>query len=54
MDNKQNKIIIDALEEAEHLLSEEYQSVADDDLRRRYDSVLEKLRVAITQIKNRK
>jgi len=33
MDNKQNKIIIDALEEAEHLLSEEYQSVADDDLR---------------------
>ena len=44
--------ILNTLEEAQHLISEEYQSVADDDLRRRYESVLEKLKTTIIQVKN--
>ena len=49
-----NKIILIALEEAQHLISEEYQSIADEDLRQRYDEVLKKIKKAINQIKNRK
>jgi hypothetical protein len=46
--------ILSTLEESQHLISEEYQSVVDDDLRRKYKSVLEKLKIAINQIKNNK
>lgn len=46
--------ILNTLEEVQHLILEEYQSVADDDLRQRYDNVLEKIKVAINQVKNNK
>lgn len=45
-------MIIEAFEEAIHLISEEYQSVIDDDLRQNYDRVLKKLKIAIGQAKN--
>jgi hypothetical protein len=44
-------IVLIALKEAEHLLLEEYQSVIDDDLCQKYDSVLEKFEIEIKQIK---
>ena len=46
-----NKIIIDALEEAQFLISDEYQSVQDDELRQKYDSVLDKIQKAINILK---
>jgi len=40
---KQKEIIKDALEEAEYLLSDEYQSLTDEELRKEYDRVLKKI-----------
>lgn len=52
MKKEKLNIIKDALEESEYLISEEYQSLIDDDLKERYDTVLAKLENALKQIKN--
>ena len=50
MNNK--KFITDALKEALFLISEEYQTLQNEELRQNYDGVIEKLKKAIEQTKN--
>jgi len=52
MNNLKSQSITDALEEARSLISEEYQALINDDLKERYEYVLEKLREAIGYLKN--
>lgn len=44
--------IINALEEALSLILEEYETLQDEELKQKYDSVIEKLQNAIKQAKN--
>lgn len=44
--------VVNALKEALSLILEEYESLQDDDLRQKYDVVIEKLEAAIKLIKN--
>jgi len=52
MNNIKSQFIINALEEALSLISEEYESLQDDELRQKYDDVIEKIHRAIKQAKN--
>ncbi len=45
-----NPIISSALKEAQWLISEEYQSVADEELKQKYEEVLGKIKNALEQI----
>ncbi len=45
-----NEIIKEALEEAKYLLSNEYQSLIDEDLISEYNNVLEKITVALSEL----
>lgn len=49
MNNKKSQLIIDALKEALYLISEEYQTVQDEELKQQYDNVIKKLKEAIEQ-----
>ncbi|MCX5699745.1 MAG: hypothetical protein NTX01_08650 [Candidatus Omnitrophica bacterium] len=50
MTKKDMDLIVDALQEARSLISEEYQALLDEELRHRYDEVLGKVERAIKQI----
>ncbi len=52
MNNKKIQSIINALEEALSLTSEEYETLQDEELKQKYDSVIEKLQNAIKQAKD--
>lgn len=45
-----NPVVSSALKEAQWLISEEYQSVADEELKKKYEEVLKKIENAIEQI----
>lgn len=45
-----NEIIKEALEEAKYLLSNEYQSLIDEDLISEYNNVLEKITFALSEL----
>ena len=51
MNNEKPQLIVNALEEALSLISEEYETLQDEELRQKYDSVIEKLQNAIKQAK---
>lgn len=52
MNNKKTQSIVNALEEALSLISEEYETLQDEELKQKYDSVIKKLQNAIKQSKN--
>lgn len=52
MNNEKIQSIVNALEEALSLILEEYETLQDEELRQKYDSVIEKLQNAIKQAKN--
>ena len=51
MNNEKTQSIVNALEEALSLILEEYETLQDEELKQRYDSVIEKLQNAIKQAK---
>ncbi len=52
MNNKDKpQLVINALEEALSLISEEYETLQDEELRQKYDNVIEKLQNAIKEAK---
>ena len=51
MNNKSLQSVINVLEEALSLILEEYETLQDDELKQKYDDVIEKLQKAIKQIK---
>jgi putative AlgH/UPF0301 family transcriptional regulator len=44
-------IIVKALEESRWLISDEYSAVIDDDIKQKYEEVLEKIDIALKEIK---
>lgn len=52
MNNEKTQLIISALSEALSLISGEYETLQDEELREEYDNVIEKLQNAIKQAKN--
>lgn len=52
MKRKERQSVLLLLAEVRYLLVEEYQTVCDDFLRERYDSVLENLDLAVEKISN--
>lgn len=51
MKKEELQSIINALEEALSLISEEYETLQDEELKQKYDAVVEKLEKAIKQVK---
>lgn len=51
MNNEKSQLIINALSEALALISGEYETLQDEELREEYDNVIEKLQNAIKQAK---
>jgi len=52
MNNKKSQLITDALKEALYLISEEYQTLQDEEWKQKYDEVIKKLKAAIEQAKS--
>ena len=53
MNENEKKIILDALENANYLISEEYQSLLDEDLKQKYDVAIQKLNTASQILKQK-
>lgn len=52
MNDEKLQFIANALEEALSLILEEYETLQDEELKQKYDSVIKKLQKAIKQTKN--
>jgi len=52
IDDKNFQLVADALDEALHLIRDEYESLCDNDLRKDYDLAIGKLEEAIKQMKS--
>lgn len=53
MGKKDTSIILKALEESRWLISEEYSAVIDEDIKQKYEAVLEKIESALKEIKGK-
>lgn len=52
MNNIKLQLIVSSLEEALSLILEEYETLQDEELKQKYDSVIKKLQESIKQAKN--